>query len=161
MYQFSSIQKTNVFLDLMSNEILKERLLECSEVRLIGSEEEPSLVSSEYLGAKYLVCYDPLDGSSNIDVNITVGTIFGIYKINQERKVSSGRDLVMAGYCLYGGSTQLVVADGHIGHVRMYHLFEDSQKSDFVLMNPNMTIPEKGPIYAVNESNKHKFTTPR
>ena len=57
----------------MSNEILKEQLLDCPEVRLIGSEEEATLVSSEHHNAKYLVCYDPLDGSSNIDVNITVG----------------------------------------------------------------------------------------
>ena len=146
-------------LDLISNEILKEHLLKCQNVRLIGSEEEPELLCTGYPNAKYLVCFDPLDGSSNISVNITVGTIFAIYKINKSRKVKSGRDIVMAGYCLYGGSTQLIVAD-HT-HVKIWTLVQTRAVYDFILMNPNLKIPEKGPIYSVNESNKHKFTDPR
>lgn len=142
-------------LDVISNEILKEKLLMCSEVRLIGSEEESTLISSKHYGGKYLVCYDPLDGSSNIDVNITIGTIFGIFKIDQERRIVNGRNIVAAGYCLYGSSTQFVVAQAEPKSVKMYHLYED-----FVLVNPTLKIPKCGPIYAVNESNKHKFLTP-
>lgn len=138
-------------LDLISNEIIKDHLLDCKEVRILGSEEEPDLVSTEYTDGKYMVCYDPLDGSSNIDVNITVGTIFAIYKLNSEGKVDSGRDIVCAGYCLYGGSTQFVFADET--HVKMYHLYKDN----FVLLNPSIKIPAFGNYYSINESNKHKF----
>lgn len=141
-------------LDLMANEILKEHLLECEYVYAIGSEEEPDLIQSEYADAKYLVCFDPLDGSSNIDVNITVGTIFAIYKYSSNREIKSGRDIVMAGYCLYGGSTQFIVSDSFSQQTKMYSLLRDE---DFVLMEPNLNIPERGKIYSVNESNKHIF----
>jgi fructose-1,6-bisphosphatase I len=138
-------------LDLISNEILKDHLLDCKSIKLIGSEEEDTLVNTEYTNGKYMVCYDPLDGSSNIDVNITVGTIFAIYKLNESGIVSNGRNIVCAGYCLYGGSTQFIVADET--HVKMYHLYNN----DFVLLNHSIKIPEKGKIYSINESNKHKF----
>ena len=143
-------------LDLISNEILKENLAKCEHVRMIGSEEEPTLIETEYPEAKYLVCYDPLDGSSNIDVNITVGTIFTIYKLCSDGTIKNGRDIVMAGYCLYGGSTQLVVSDSHSKQTKMYSLYTGIP-DDFVLIEPNLKIPDKGSIYAVNESNKHKF----
>ena len=67
-------------LDIISNDILKDILKDCSLIRKIGSEEEDELYETNFKDAPYLVCYDPLDGSSNIDVNITTGTIFSIYK---------------------------------------------------------------------------------
>ena len=67
-------------LDIISNTILMNLLMNCESVRKIGSEEEELLCDTKYTNAPYLVCYDPLDGSSNIDVNITTGTIFCIYK---------------------------------------------------------------------------------
>lgn len=145
-------------LDLIANEILKEHLLECQHVRTIGSEEEAHFVSSEYTNGDYLVCFDPLDGSSNIDVNITVGTIFAIYRYSKTGTISSGRDIVMAGYCLYGGSTQLVVADSFSKQTKMYSLLRDT---DFMLMEPNLKIPASGKIYSVNESNKHIYIDER
>lgn len=163
-------------LDVISNNILKEYLMKCPFVHSIGSEEESTIIlsqdfrsASDLQKAKYLVCFDPLDGSSNIDVNITVGTIFAIYNIdsgNDELKVTSGRNILMAGYCLYGGSTQLIVADHekdcngfYTRNVRMYHLQGNGGNSGghFVLTNPNLYIPDSGSIYAVNESNKHEF----
>lgn len=148
-------------LDLICNEILKEHLLECEHIRAIGSEEEPGLVDTEYSNGDYLVCYDPLDGSSNIDVNITVGTIFAIYKYNSEGIIKNGHDIVMAGYCLYGGSTQLVVSDVFSKQTKMWTLYKSDNISDFILMEPNLKIPEKGKIYSINESNKHRFLDKR
>lgn len=139
-------------LDLMANSILKHKLLGCSYIRTIGSEEETELVSTKFANAPYLVCFDPLDGSSNIDVNITVGTIFAIYQYDSQGKIWDGESIVCAGYCLYGSSTQFIVADNK--HVEMYHLFDGK---DFVLSNPNVRIPNKGNIYAINESNKHRW----
>ena len=98
-------------IDILSNIILKENLSKCSLIRAIGSEEEKELVYTEHNDAPYLICYDPLDGSSNIGVNITTGTIFGVYRYNEDGEILSGRSTVMAGYCLYGGATQYVIAN--------------------------------------------------
>jgi fructose-1,6-bisphosphatase I len=148
-------------LDLISNEILKEHLLECEHVRAIGSEEEDSIIPSENEHARYLVCFDPLDGSSNIDVNITVGTIFAIYRYSSSGILTNGRDIVMAGYCLYGGSTQLIVSDIFSGSTKMYSLYTRGTTEDFVLIEPNLRIPEQGKIYAINESNRHRYLDKR
>ena len=141
-------------LDLLSNKILLDSLLTCENVRNVGSEEEDDLIPTNNETAPYLVCYDPLDGSSNIDCNITVGTIFGIYKY-ENNCIKSGRSIVCAGYCLYGGSTQFIVAT-ELG-AKMYLL--DNNK--FKLINDNLTIKEKSNVYSINESNKHKWNDPR
>jgi len=135
-------------LDLVSNDILIDNLFKCPYVRAIGSEEIDYLLPTQYKKADYLVCFDPLDGSSNIDVNITTGTIFAIYKYNVDGKIINGRNIVTAGYCLYGGSTQLIIADNV---VKMYQL----NNNTFELINDNIRIKEKGNIYSINESNKN------
>ena len=89
-----------------------------------------------------------LDGSSNIDVNITTGTIFAIYKF-KDGKIQSGRNIVAAGYCLYGGSTQLVLADEK--GVNMYQLINNN----FEIIKENIKVRVIGSTYAINESNKH------
>lgn len=137
-------------LDYLSNSILKNGLLECYDVRAIGSEEEDELVYTDNKESPYLVCFDPLDGSSNIDVNITVGTIFAIYEYNNN-KITDGHNIVTAGYCLYGGSTQLIIANEK--GVKMYALRNDK----FELINNDMKIKPKGNIYSINESNKHRW----
>jgi fructose-1,6-bisphosphatase I len=134
-------------LDLISNEILKSQLLKCKYIRVIGSEEEKQLVNTEFTNAPYMICFDPLDGSSNIGVNITTGTIFAVYKYNKNNKIKDGNDIVMAGYCLYGGSTQLVVAKET---VNIYQL-----NKDFEIISENWVIPNKGKFYAINESNRY------
>lgn len=143
-------------LDMIANEILKEHLLQCPSVRCIGSEEEDKIVYSEYQDAPYLVCFDPLDGSSNIDVNITVGTIFALYKFDENGCILDGHNIELAGYCLYGGSTQFILAD--TTHVKMYTCHEEH---DFILMEPNLRIPKIGPIYSINESNRYIWTNPK
>ena len=76
------------------------------------------LFYTKHTNGKYLVCYDPLDGSSNIDVNITVGTIFAIYEY-KNNKIQNGNNIVCAGYCLYGGSTQFGLATDKVELYRL------------------------------------------
>ena len=134
-------------LDLISNSILKTKLEKSNLIRKIGSEEEENLCETEFKNAPYMVCFDPLDGSSNIAVNITTGTIFCVYQF-KNNKIKDGNNIVMAGYCLYGGSTQLVVA---IEKVKMYQLIDNK----FNLINDSLIIPNKGKYYSINESNKN------
>ena len=134
-------------LDLMANVILTSDLSNCKHIKTIGSEEEPELINTDFNTAPYMVCFDPLDGSSNIDVNITTGTIFAVYKYGVDNNIVNGNNIVMAGYCLYGGSTQLIVATEV---VNIYQL-----DTDFNLIIENWTIPNKGKFYSINESNKH------
>ena len=97
-------------LDLMSNVILKTNLEKCNKVRCIGSEEDEELHYTKHEDAPYLICFDPLDGSTNIDVNITTGTIFAIYKYDHNNEIKNGRNIIMSGYSLYGASTQYLIA---------------------------------------------------
>ncbi len=139
-------------LDLISNTILKTDLSKSNLVRCIGSEEEECIYETNFKQAPYLVCYDPLDGSSNIDVNITTGTIFAIYKY-KDNAIQDGNNIVMAGYCLYGACCQLVVADTKVD---IYQLKRDeSGKECFSLIAGSWKIPDKGTYYAINESNKY------
>ena len=135
-------------LDILSNEILKKNLLKCKNIRMIGSEEEDEFIYTENEDGDYLVCFDPLDGSSNIDSNITVGTIFVIYSI--KKGLYDGNSIVCSGYCLYGSSTQLIIGTNKI---EMY-LLKDSK---FILIEDNLKIKEKGNMYSINESNKNKW----
>jgi fructose-1,6-bisphosphatase I len=132
-------------LDLMANEILKKDLSKLSCISCIGSEEDKELIFLNNSG-DYMVCFDPLDGSSNIDVNITTGTIFAIYKF-KDGKIQNGRNIVAAGYCLYGGSTQLIIAKEE--GVNMYQLINNQ----FDLIKENLKIRVIGSIYSINESN--------
>lgn len=144
-------------LDLVSNSILLENLSECKHIKTIGSEELETFIETGNEYGEYLVCFDPLDGSSNINVNITVGTIFAIYKYSNGT-LGSGRNIVMAGYCLYGGSTQLIVSDVFSNATNMYTL---RGSGHFVLTEPNIRIPDKGKIYAINESNRYRYLDKR
>ena len=98
---------------------------------------------------KYLVSYDPLDGSSNIDSNISVGTIFCVFKYDKNESIKNGKNIVLSGYCIYGPSTIMVIADKN--EVKMY-----KYNKKWNLININL-LPEKGKIYAINESNKYKY----
>ena len=144
-------------LDLLTNSILKNILLDCELVRKIGSEEEDTLCETRFKNAPYLVCYDPLDGSSNIDVNITTGSIFCIYKYNDDGTITDGRNIVASGYSIYGGATQYLVA--YENKLQFYQY--SAQKQQFDILNDNLRIKSKGSMYSINESNKKMWLDKR
>ena len=130
-------------LDIQSNQILIDNLSKVSSVKYIASEEEEHLLLNNEDG-KYLVSFDPLDGSSNIDVNVTIGTIFGIYIIGNDEKFK----ISCAGYSLYGSQTQFVLTHEK---VELYQLLND----EFKLIKDDLRIPNKGKIVSMNLSYNH------
>ena len=144
-------------LDLMSNIILKKNLETCELIRTIGSEEEDELYQTKHIDAPYLICYDPLDGSSNVDVNITTGTIFALYKYDENGNITNGRNIVMSGYCLYGGCTQYVMAYNNFVSMYQYNTIDHS----FSQIHDNMKMNKKGSIFSLNEAHKHKWCDKR
>ncbi len=131
------------------------------EVCAIASEENDDiLVFENRKDAKYIVCFDPLDGSSNIDVNVSIGTIFSIYKrlspdcpVSEEDFLQKGTEQVAAGYVIYGSSTMLVYTTGH--GVNGFTL--DPSIGEFCLSHPQIKIPENGKIYSINEGSYNLF----
>lgn len=132
------------------------------EICGIASEENEDYVAFDdelAKNAKYVVLFDPLDGSSNIDVNVSIGTIFSVYRRKSPRgtlatledMLQPGTDQVAAGYVLYGSSTMLVYTTGK--GVNGFTL--DPSIGEFCLSHPNMRTPETGRIYAMNEGNIH------
>jgi fructose-1,6-bisphosphatase I len=142
-------------LDVLADEHFRGALAHSGLVATLVSEEldEPDFVEAP--DANYTVFYDPLDGSSNIDVNVTVGTIFGIYRhrVSGRDRVSEllrpGREQVAAGYVMYGSSTMLVLCVG-TGPVCGFTLSPGI--GEFFLTHPDMRMPEVGKTYSVNES---------
>lgn len=143
--------------DIVSNNILKHNLEKCSFIRAIGSEEEDELYLTQHINAPYLICYDPLDGSSNVDVNITTGTIFALYRYEEDGTITNGHNIVMSGYCLYGGCTQYLIARENVLSMYQY----DSIDKQFTCINKDMKIKSKGNIYSLNESNRHTWLDTR
>ena len=139
-------------LDIDSNNILKNNLSQLDVIRNIASEEDEELIKINDKG-KYLVSFDPLDGSSNIDCNITVGTIFCVFEYNDDT-IKNGGNIVMAGYSLYGGCTQLVVTK--YGKTDIYNLgvYDDL----WHLIYPDFKMSDKGNIYSINESYKNIYS---
>lgn len=151
-------------LDLYANDKLIEFLQNSGECCGIASEENEDFIPIPPVAgkpSKYVVVFDPLDGSSNIDVNVSVGTIFGIYRRKSdtespvERKdfLQAGTELVAAGYVLYGTSTLLVYTTGH--GVNGFTL--DPTIGEFCLSHRNIRIPERGNYYSVNQGYYLKF----
>ncbi|MDF7681660.1 class 1 fructose-bisphosphatase [Enterobacteriaceae bacterium ESL0689] len=149
-------------LDIFANEKLKAALRARGIVAGIASEEENEIVIfDDCKDAKYVVLMDPLDGSSNIDVNITVGTIFSIYRrvtpvgtsVTLEDFLQPGNKQVAAGYVVYGSSTMLVYTTGCGVHAFTY----DPSLGVFCLSQERMQFPEKGHTYSINEGNYIKF----
>lgn len=147
-------------LDIYANEQFLDALKEGEDVCMVISEEndEPVYINTEKgKDAKYILAMDPLDGSSNIDINCPVGTIFGIYRrlspMNEAPSLNDalqqGIYQVAAGYVIYGSSTMLVYTTGN--GVNGFTL--DPTIGEFCLSHPNMRIPEQGNIYSVNEGN--------
>jgi fructose-1,6-bisphosphatase I len=153
-------------LDVLANELLTKRLGELSCVAAVVSEEDEAPVVFDRYGAKYAVIFDPLDGSSNIDVNVNVGTIFSVVAVKDEILASvlePGTELVAAGYVVYGPSTVMVVAlgrqmpgakqaaDGPVARGVASFTLDDA--GEFVLTAEAMKMPEQGPYYSANEAN--------
>ncbi len=153
-------------LDEFANDTMKHALLRTGRVCLLASEEdeEPIPIPDGYPTGKYAVLYDPLDGSSNIDVNVSIGTIFSIHrrvsagagKGGLEDCLQPGRNQVAAGYVLYGSSTMMVYTTGHGVHGFTF----DPSIGEFLLSYPNITTPASGKYYSVNESNFARWTAP-
>ncbi len=151
-------------LDVLADNELISALKISGDCCGIASEENDTFVvfdNEEAIDAKYIVCFDPLDGSSNIDVNTSIGTIFGIYrristsgKCTEADFLQSGRNLVAAGYVIYGSSTMLVYTTGE--EVNGFTL--DPSIGEFCLSHPNIKTPENGRIYSINESYQHRFS---
>jgi len=143
-------------LDILSNEVFVNTLKSSLKVAAMVSEEEEQPIILEEQDGKFVLAFDPLDGSSNIDANVTIGSIFAIWKKNSTGKATledilqSGENIIAAGYTCYGSSTQLVLSIQHHG-VNGYTL--DPSLGEFILTHPNIKIPSKGAIYSINEGN--------
>jgi fructose-1,6-bisphosphatase I len=144
-------------LDIMANEIIVKAMDHGGRLCAMASEEEPGIIQipEHFKCGKYALLFDPLDGSSNIDVNVPVGTIFSVVrKITRGRHgeledmLQPGRRQVAAGYVIYGSSTMMVYTTGQGAH----GFTLDPSIGEFLLSHPNIRIPENGRYLSVNDS---------
>ena len=112
-------------LDQLSHNILLDALLKNEAVYGIISEEHDHIHKTPHSDASYIVAFDPLDGSSNIEYNITIGTIFAIYALDENKQITSGNSIVAAGYCLYGFKTEFVYTNPNTDCVEMLQLINN------------------------------------
>lgn len=152
-------------LDVYANRKFIDAFEAYSQVCGVASEEEDSFVafeSEECMQGKYVLLIDPLDGSSNIDVNVSIGTIFSIYKrkslrgtkANIDDFLQKGTEIVAAGYIVYGSSTMMVLSVGNGVHGFTF----DPSVGVFFLSHENIRFPKTGNIYSVNEGNYPFFS---
>ncbi len=154
--------ETQKKLDVISNQIIKDTLCESGYVKAMSSEEEEHVVPCDPDG-KYLVSFDPLDGSSNTEINSLIGTIFSIFHAPQWMEpddpsafVQPGTQMVAAAYVLYGPSTMLAMTTGRGTH--LYTL--DKTHGGFLLTQANIQLPQQTAEYAINASNQRHWDTP-
>jgi fructose-1,6-bisphosphatase I len=151
-------------LDIIANEEFKASLTLGGDCCAIISEEEEDIHHIETtlnVNSKYIIAMDPLDGSSNIDVNASIGTIFSVYRrispvggpVTMADVLQKGTNQVAAGYIIYGSSTMMVITTGN--GVDAFTL--DSSIGDFCLSHPNIKIPQDGTIYSINDGNYDRF----
>lgn len=150
-------------LDIIANDAFINMLTKSGKCCILASEENDDAIYLESSDGNYIVTFDPLDGSSNIDVNISIGSIFGIWKKTDDSKPSK-KDLFVqgskqeaAGYCLYGSSTQLVLSIKNSG-VNLYTL--DPDLGEFILTITDLKLPSRGKYYSINEGNAHLWEEP-
>ncbi len=146
-------------LDAFANRVVYEALDHTGHLCAMASEEDDDILSipEEYPCGKYVLNFDPLDGSSNIDANVSIGTIFSIHRRlsdgdgpgTREDVMQPGRNQVCAGYLVYGSSTMLVYTTGHGVHGFTY----DPSVGEFLMSHQQIRMPSKGNIYSVNEGN--------
>jgi len=149
-------------LDIFANNTIISKMEYTGHLCGMASEENDNLIGipPEYPKGKYVLMFDPLDGSSNIDVNVSIGTIFGIYKkvsassgVELGDFLQPGNRMIAGGYVIYGSSTMLVISTGQGVH----GFTLDPNVGEFILSHPNIRIPERGRIYSVNEGNYCKW----
>jgi fructose-1,6-bisphosphatase I len=153
-------------LDLFANAAVRSSVQHTGRVCVTASEEdaEPVPIPPGVPAGKYVVLYDPLDGSTNIDVNVSIGTIFSIHKRVTKRTgpaslvdcLQAGKKQVAAGYILYGSSTMLVYTTGQGVH----GFTLDPTIGEFLLSHPDIKTPPVGRYYSVNESNWNRWSAP-
>ena len=152
-------------LDIIANEVLIEANEWGGHLAAMASEEMDSIyvVPNRYPQGEYLLLFDPLDGSSNIDVNVSIGTIFSVLKkpegergVQEADFLQAGAKQVAAGYCIYGPQTTLVLTVGQ--GVAMFTL--DREQGSFVLTQEDIQIPADTKEFAVNMSNKRHWDAP-
>ena len=152
-------------LDIIANEVLIEANEWGGHLAAMASEEMEGIyvVPNRYPQGEYLLLFDPLDGSSNIDVNVSIGTIFSVLKmpddasgVSEKDFLQSGRHQVAAGYCVYGPQTTLVLTVGDGVHVFTL----DREQGSFVLTQENLRIPEDTKEFAINMSNMRHWDSP-
>ncbi len=157
--------ETQKKLDILTNEVFIKSNEWAGHLSAMASEEMDEIyeIPSQYPRGKYLLTFDPLDGSSNTDVNVSVGTIFSILRCPGERVcpnldafLQPGTQQVAAGYALYGPSTMMVLTTGN--GVNGFTLDQDI--GEFILTHPNMTIPETTREFAINTSNMRFWEPP-
>ena len=157
--------ETQKKLDILTNEVFINSNQWAGHLSAMASEEMDEIyeIPSQYPRGKYLLTFDPLDGSSNTDVNVSVGTIFSILRCPGERVcpntdafLQPGMQQVAAGYALYGPSTMMVLTTGR--GVNGFTL--DADIGEFILTHPDMTIPEDTREFAVNASNMRHWEAP-
>lgn len=147
-------------LDVLANIRFTRALTKGGEAAALISEETESFVDLNNDG-NYIIAIDPLDGSSNIDVNVSIGTIFSIYRrkskegtpIQDEDILQTGDEQVAAGYILYGSSTMLVYTTGHGVNGFTY----EPSLGEYVLSHPDMKMPVDGKIFSINEGSANSF----
>lgn len=158
--QGEQVQKLDVF----ANNTIVGTIEAGGHVCVMGSEEveEPITIPSRYPQGKYVLQFDPLDGSGNIDINASIGTIFSIHRRitpdgspgTLEDLLQPGRDIVAAGYVIYGSSNMLVYSTGQGVDGFTY----DPGVGEFFLSHPHIRVPGRGGIYSINEGNFHNWT---
>ena len=149
-------------LDVLANIRFTRALMKGGEACALISEESESYVDLNNEG-KYVIAIDPLDGSSNIDVNVSIGTIFSVYRrkspvgqpIQEIDILQKGVEQVAAGYILYGSSTMLVYTTGHGVNGFTY----EPSLGEYFLSHPSLKIPEDGKIYSINEGAANSFSS--
>ena len=152
-------------LDVIANDVLLEANAWGGHLAACASEEmeEPFPIPDAFPRGNYLLLFDPLDGSSNIDVNVSVGTIFSVLvcpgdarDVNTQSFLQSGTAQVAAGYCIYGPSTMLVLTIGHGTHAFTL----DREQGSFVLTQRDMRVPGQTREFAINMSNQRHWEAP-
>jgi len=152
-------------LDIIANEVLIEANEWGGHLAAMASEEMDGIyvVPNRYPQGEYLLLFDPLDGSSNIDVNVSIGTIFSVLKkpeetpgVTEQDFLQAGSKQVAAGYCIFGPQTTLVLTLGH--GVAMFTL--DREQGSFVLVEEDLRIPEETREFAINMSNMRHWDAP-
>ncbi len=146
-------------LDEFANNAIKRRMARCGYVAIMASEEDAEAIPAvPGLEGKYTLAFDPLDGSTNIDVNVSIGTIFSIHRAHNGGQpgcevdlMQAGRKQVAAGYIIYGSSTILVYTTGEGVH----GFTLDPTVGEFFLSHPDIRMPSRSKYYSINEGNSH------